>query len=52
MFNTITGNIIENDSEVFFDKQNETRYREALPRIFDLAVGIESVENTLKKEKN
>ncbi|WP_214649758.1 hypothetical protein, partial [Vibrio anguillarum] len=50
MFNTISGNIIENDSGVFFDKQNKERYREALPRIFDLAVGIETVENILKKE--
>lgn len=51
MFNTISGNIIENDQGVFFDKQNEIRYREALPRIFDLAVGIENIENILKSEK-
>lgn len=51
MFNTISGNIIENDSGIFFDKQSEARYREALPRIFDIAVGIESIENVLKKEK-
>jgi len=51
MFNTISVNIIENDSGIYFDKQNENRYREALPRIFDLAVGIETVENVLKKEK-
>lgn len=51
LFNTISGNIIENDSGVFFDKQDDSRYRDALPRIFDLAVGIESVENILKKEK-
>ncbi|SMP17491.1 DUF3732 domain-containing protein [Chryseobacterium profundimaris] len=51
MFNTISGNIIENDEGVFFDKQNEIRYREALPRIFDLALGIETVENILKSEK-
>jgi hypothetical protein len=51
LFNTISGNIIENDSGVFFDKQDEPRYRDALPRIFDLAVGIETVENILKKEK-
>jgi hypothetical protein len=35
---------------VFFDKQNEDRYREALPRIFDLAIGIDNVENILAKE--
>jgi hypothetical protein len=51
MFNTISGNIIENDEGIFFDKQNETRYKEALPRIFDLALGIETVENILKAEK-
>ena len=51
MFNTISVNIIENDTGVFFDKQNKSRYREALPRIFDLAVGIENIENVLKKEK-
>ena len=51
MFNTISVNIIENDTGVFFDKQDNSRYRDALPRIFDLAVGIETIENVLKKEK-
>ena len=51
MFNTISGNIIENDEGIFFDKQNNIRYKEALPRIFDLALGIETVENILKSEK-
>ncbi|MBD3342822.1 MAG: DUF3732 domain-containing protein [Candidatus Lokiarchaeota archaeon] len=51
MFNTITSNIIENDTGVYFDKQNDQRYRDALPRIFDLAVGIETVKNVLKKDK-
>ena len=51
MFNTISVNIIENDTGVFFDKQHKARYRDALPRIFDLAVGIETIENVLKKEK-
>ncbi len=51
MFNTVSGNIIENDEDVFFDKQNEIRYKEALPRIFDLALAIETVENILKTEK-
>lgn len=51
MFNTISVNIIENDTGVFFDKQTDSRYRDALPRIFDLAVGIENIENILKKEK-
>lgn len=51
LFNTISGNIIENDEGIFFDKQNESRYRDALPRIFDLAIGIETIKNVLKKEK-
>lgn len=51
MFNTISGNIIETDNGVFFDKQDQSRYKEALPRIFDLALGIEKVANILKKEK-
>ncbi|MCS6118226.1 DUF3732 domain-containing protein [Shewanella baltica] len=51
MFNTISGNIIENDSGIFFDKQSEDRYREALPRIFDLAVGIETIHNIEKKDE-
>jgi hypothetical protein len=51
MFNTISVNIIENDTGEFFDMQHKARYRDALPRIFDLAVGIETVENVLKKEK-
>lgn len=51
MFNTISVNIIESDQDVFFDKQNESRYRDALPRIFDIATGIESLENILLKER-
>jgi hypothetical protein len=50
LFTTISGDIIQH-SEVFFDKQNEARYREALPRVFDLAVGIETIENILMREK-
>lgn len=50
MFNTVSQDIITH-SEQFFDKQTEARYREALPRTFDLAVGIDTVENILKREK-
>lgn len=50
LFNTISQNIITH-SEQFFDKQNQQRYQEALPRIFDIAVGIDTVENILKREK-
>lgn len=51
MFNTISQDLITNSQGTFFDKQNETRYRDALPRIFDIATGIEKIENILKKEK-
>ncbi len=50
LFTTISQDIIAN-SRVYFDKQDESRYQEALPRIFDLAVGIDSVENILAREK-
>jgi len=50
LFCSISGDIIQH-SEVFFDKQNDNRYREALPRIFDLAVGIETIKNILLREK-
>lgn len=49
LFNTISENIITNTNH-FFDKQDEDRYREALPRIFDLALTIDNVENILNKE--
>lgn len=52
LFTTISEDIITSSS-VFFDKQNQPRYAEALPRIFDLAVGIETLDNQLAKdEKN
>lgn len=50
MFNTQSGDVITH-SEVFFDKQNNDKYREALVRIFDLAVGIETEENLSIKDK-
>ncbi|MDX0439143.1 DUF3732 domain-containing protein [Sinorhizobium medicae] len=50
LFNTISQDIITH-SDQFFDKQNKPRYQEALPRIFDIAVGIDTVENILKREK-
>jgi hypothetical protein len=51
MFNTISQDLITNSQGTFFDKQNDSRYRDALPRIFDIATGIEKIENILKKEK-
>ena len=50
LFNTLSQDIITN-STVFFDRQNEDRYREALPRIFDLAIGIDDLENISAREK-
>ena len=50
IFTTISEDIITNSS-VYFDKQTEARYREALPRVFDLALGIDDIENILAKEK-
>ncbi len=50
LFNTISQDIITH-SEEFFDKQKDDRYREALPRIFDLAVGIDTTENIFNREK-
>jgi hypothetical protein len=50
VFTTISENIITN-SDLYFDKQTEQRYREALHRIFDLALGIDNIENILAKEK-
>jgi uncharacterized protein (DUF4415 family) len=50
LFNTVSQDIITN-SEVFFDRQNEERYREALPRIFDLALGVDDLANISAREK-
>lgn len=50
MFNTQSEDIITN-KHVFFDKQNDEKYREALERIFDIATGIDTVENILIREK-
>lgn len=50
LFNTVSQDIITH-SEQFFDKQDQPRSREALPRIFDIAVGIDTVENILKRDK-
>ncbi len=50
MFNTLSGNIITH-SDTYFDKENIERYREALPRIFDLATGITTMENIVISDK-
>ena len=36
---------------MFFDKQSEDRYREALPRIFDMALGIDDLANMTARER-
>ncbi|EOQ62757.1 hypothetical protein F935_01846 [Acinetobacter calcoaceticus ANC 3811] len=50
LFNMISDDIIIN-SKNFFDKQEIPRYREALPRVFDLALGIDDLNNILAQEK-
>ncbi|WP_151962407.1 DUF3732 domain-containing protein, partial [Acinetobacter bereziniae] len=50
LFNTISDDIIIN-SKNFFDKQEIPRYREALPRVFDLALGIDDLDNILAQEQ-
>lgn len=50
LFNTISEDIITS-RDIYFDKQNEDRYREALPRIFDLAMGIDTLQNIANREK-
>ena len=50
LFNTLSGDVI-NHSKNYFDKMELSRYREALPRIFDLALGITTIENLMIQDK-
>jgi hypothetical protein len=50
LFNTVSEDTITN-SKVFFDRQDEERYREALPRIFDIALGIDDLANIIAREE-
>lgn len=50
LFNTISEDIITS-RDVYFDKQTDDRYKEALPRIFDLALGIDTLDNIAAREK-
>ena len=50
LFNTLSEDIITS-RDTYFDKQTEDRYREALPRIFDLAMGIDTLQNIANREK-
>ena len=44
LFNSLCGDVIDN-STIYFDKQDELRYKEALERIFDLAIGVDDIKN-------
>jgi Protein of unknown function (DUF3732) len=50
LFNTLSEDIITS-RDTYFDKQTEDRYREALPRIFDLAMGIDTLQNIANRER-
>lgn len=50
LFNTLSGDVI-NHSKNYFDKMDMARYREALPRIFDLSLGITTIENLMIKDR-
>ena len=50
LFCSLSQDIITSSS-VFFDKQSQDRYREALPRVFDLAMGIDDAPNILARER-
>lgn len=50
MLNAIDVSIIENP-EIYVAFQNDSRNKEALERIFDLALGIETVENLIAREE-
>ncbi|WP_346870521.1 DUF3732 domain-containing protein [Clostridium sp. UBA5119] len=50
LFNSQDENTIDN-SDIFFDKQTDSKYQEALERTFDLAVGISNEKNVLINEK-
>lgn len=50
LFNTLSGDVIDH-SKNYFDKMDLSRYREALPRIFDLALGITTIENLMIQDK-
>lgn len=52
LFNTQSSSIILNPNLFFdFDLYDSVKYREALDRIFDLAIGVDTVDNVLIKDK-
>lgn len=50
IFNKISQNIITHSRE-FFDSQDSSHHKEALHRIFDISVNIDTFNNTIKREK-
>lgn len=50
LFNTISEDIITNTS-AYFDHQQKDRYRVALPRVLDLGLGIDNLENIALRER-
>lgn len=50
LFNTISEDIITNTS-AYFDHQQDDRYRVALPRVLDLGLGIDNLENIEQRER-
>lgn len=50
LFNTQRRDTLSN-KDVLFDKQTDIKYNEALERIFDIALGLSTIENLKKIEK-
>ncbi|RMO74718.1 DUF3732 domain-containing protein [Pseudomonas syringae group genomosp. 3] len=50
LFNTISEDIITNTS-AYFDHQQDDRYRVALPRVLDLGLGIDNLDNIEQRER-
>src|SRR5690606_27257151 len=52
LFNTQSSNIILNPNVFFdYDLYDSEKYKEALERIFDLSIGVDTVENVIMKDK-
>lgn len=52
LFNTQSSNIILNPNVFFdYDLYDSDKYKEALDRIFDLSIGVDSINNVLIKDK-
>lgn len=52
LFNTQSSNIILNPNVFFdYDLYDSDKYKEALERVFDLSIGVDTVENVIVKDK-